>query len=177
MGGAGVPGNPTIFQSVNINNATISGFEIKGVMDWGKVGMGRLSTPFSYGQTRGTIDNTGLPLDSIDPAKLSLGVRYETAQWELRLNALHHAAKKVSYIGQQRVVLPLQFVTPAATTLDLSGQWRFNKSTRLNASIVNLTNQKYWKWSDVRGVASTAVFLDAYTQPGRKFNVSLVTEF
>ena len=177
VGGTGVPGNPTIFQSVNINNATISGFEIKGVMDWGKVGMGKLSTPFSYGQTRGTIDNTGLPLDSIDPAKLSVGVRFEAAVWNVRLSAIHHAAKKGSDIGQQLVALPLQFATPASTTFDLSGQWRFNKSTRLNASIANLTNQKYWKWSDVRGVASNAVFLDAFTQPGRKFNVSLVTEF
>ena len=177
VGGTGVRGNPTIFQSVNINNATTSGFEIKGAMDWGQVGIGKLSTPFSYGQTRGTIDNTGLPLDSIDPAKTSLGVRYETALWNVRLNAIHHAAKKVSDIGQQLVVLPLQFVPPASTTFDLSGQWRFNKATRLNASIVNLTNQKYWRWSDVRGVSSSAVFLDAFTQPGRKFNVSLVTDF
>lgn len=177
VGGAGVAGNPTIFQSVNINNATISGFEVTGNMQWGQVGMGKLSTLFSYGQARGNVDNTGLPLDSIDPAKLNVGVRYETAVWDLRLDAIRHAAKKVSDIGQQLVTLPLQFATPASTTFDLSGQWRFTKSTRLNASIVNLTNQKYWRWSDVRGVASNAVALDAYTQPGRKFNVSLVTEF
>ena len=177
VGGAGVAGNPTIFQSVNINNATVQGFEVKGLMNWGKVGMGKLSTPFSYGQARGKVDNTGLPLDSIDPAKTIVGVRYETALWDLRLNATHHAAKKTSDIGQQLATLPLQFAVPASTTFDLSGQWRFSKSTRLNASIVNLTNQKYWNWSDVRGVASNAVALDAYTQPGRKFNVSLVTEF
>ena len=177
VGGAGVAGNPTVFQSVNINNATISGFEVKGTMDWGKVGIGKFSTPFSYGEARGKVSNTGLPLDSIDPAKLNLGVRYETPLWDLRLNAIHHAAKKVGDIGQQLLTLPLQFAVPASTTFDLSGQWRFTKATRLNASIVNLTNQKYWNWSDVRGVASTAVALDAYTQPGRKFNVSLVTEF
>lgn len=177
ISGAGTAANPTVFQSVNIDNATISGFEVKGSMDWGKVGMGKLSTPFSYGQARGKVDNTGLPLDSVDPAKLSLGVRYEAAVWDIRLNATHHAAKKASDIGQQLVTLPLQFAVPASTTYDLSGQWRFTKTTRLNASVANLTNQKYWNWSSVRGVASNAVALAAYSQPGRKINVSLVTEF
>jgi hemoglobin/transferrin/lactoferrin receptor protein len=177
ISGAGTAANPTVFQSVNIDNATISGFEVKGSMDWGKVGMGKLSTPFSYGQARGKVDNTGLPLDSVDPAKLSLGVRYEAAVWDIRLNATHHAAKKASDIGQQLVTLPLQCAVPASTTYDLSGQWRFTKTTRLNASVANLTNQKYWNWSSVRGVASNAVALAAYSQPGRKINVSLVTEF
>ncbi len=177
VSGAGTAANPTVFQSVNIDNATISGFEVKGSMDWGKVGTGKLSTPFAYGRAYGRVDNTGLPLDSIDPAKLTVGVRYETAAWDIRLNATHHAAKKPSDIGQQRVTLPLQFAVPASTTYDLSGQWRFAKTTRLNASITNLTHQKYWSWSSVRGVASNAPALDAYTQPSRQFNVSLVTEF
>ena len=177
VGGAGTAANPTVFQSVNIDNATIRGFEIKGSMDWGKVGVGTLSTPFSYGQASGRVDNTGLALDSIDPAKLSVGLRYDTANWDVRLNATRHAAKKTSDMGEQLVKLPLQFATPAATTVDVSGQWRFSKATRLNASIMNLTNKKYWDWSSARGVAFNAVALDAYTQPGRKFNVSLVTEF
>jgi hemoglobin/transferrin/lactoferrin receptor protein len=32
-------------------------------------------------------------------------------------------------------------------------------------------------WSDVRGLASTSTIRDAYTQPGRSFNVSLVADF
>lgn len=30
------PANPTLFQTVNIDKATISGFEIKGNMAWGR---------------------------------------------------------------------------------------------------------------------------------------------
>lgn len=179
VGGNGTALNPTVFQSINIDNATIQGFEVRGAVDWGKLGMGRLSTPFSYGQTRGRDTHTGAPLDTVDPAKLGVGVRYETAVWDLRLDALHHSAKTLGDIGTQRVGTPptLQFEVPAATTLDLSGQWRINKDLRLNASLVNLTNKKYWNWSDVRSVAANAVALDAYTQPGRKFNVSLVADF
>lgn len=171
----------TVFQSINIDNATISGFEVKGSMDWGRLGDGRLSTPFSYGETRGTVKNTGLPLDTIDPAKLTLGVKYETAGWDVRLDASHHSAKKFSDIGTQQIgtapATTPQFAVPAATTVDLSGQWRISKTLRVNAAIVNLTNKKYWNWSDVRGVAANSLALDSYTQPGRHFNVSLVADF
>ena len=94
VGGAGAVGNPTVFQSVNIGNATISGFEIKGAMDWGQVAGGQLSTPFSYGQTRGTDRDTGRRLNSIDPATLHVGVKYETPAWDVRLDASRHSAKK-----------------------------------------------------------------------------------
>lgn len=175
VSGAGVAGNPTTFQSVNVGNATISGFEIKGAMDWGKAGHGRLSTPFSYGETRGKDRTTGRPLNSIDPSKLHVGVKYETAVWDVRLDVSRHSAKKSSDVY---VAAPAtQFVVPAATTLDIGGQWRISKKLRLNAGIVNLTDKKYWNWSDVRGQASNAVAIDAYTQPGRHFNVSLVADF
>lgn len=186
MSGAfGNPGNPAVIQSINIDNATISGFEIKGVMDWGKAGKGQLSTPFAYGYTRGTVRNTGKPLDTIDPAKLSVGLKYETPGWHVRLDANHRSAKKFEDISAQTVaaappavpVATPQFAVPSATTLDLSGQWRFSKTLRLNAAIINLTNKKYWNWSDVRGVAANSSFRDAYTQPGRYFNVSLVADF
>jgi hemoglobin/transferrin/lactoferrin receptor protein len=181
----GSQANPAVIQSINIDNATISGFEVKGAMNWGKAGNGQLSTPFAYGYTKGKVKNTGKPLDSIDPAKFSVGVKYETSGWDLRLDAIHHSAKKFSDISAQTIaaspptvpVATAQFAVPSATTLDLSGQWRFSKTLRLNAAIVNLTDKKYWNWSSVRGVAGNSVFRDAYTQPGRYFNVSLIADF
>ena len=175
VGGAGVVGNPTVFQSINVGNATISGFEVKGAMDWGLLAGGQVSTPFSYGQTRGTDKTTGRPLNSIDPAKLHVGVKYATAAWDVRLNASRHSGKKASDVYVQAPAT--QFVVPAATTFDVSGQWRINKTLRINAGIANLTDRKAWNWSDVRGLAATSRVADAYTQPGRHFNVSLVSDF
>lgn len=175
VGGAGVVGNPTVFQSINVGNATISGFEVKGSVDWGQVAGGTLSTPFSYGQTRGTDKTTGRPLNSIDPAKLHVGVKYATVAWDVRLDASRHSGKKASDVYVQAPAT--QFVVPAATTFDVSGQWRINKTLRINAGIANLTDRKAWNWSDVRGLAATSRVADAYTQPGRHFNVSLVSDF
>ncbi len=175
VGGSGQPGDPVIFQSINVGNARISGFEVKGAMDWGRVAGGRLSTPFAYGQTHGKDLGSGRPLNSIDPAKLYVGVKYETPAWDVWLDVSRHAGKKAGdvYVAANAT----QFLVPAATTLDLGGQWRISKKLRLNAGIANLTDKKAWNWSDVRGLAANSPVVDAYSQPGRHVNVSLVADF
>ncbi len=180
MGGTGIAGNPLLFQSVNIDNATISGFEFKGNFDWGQVAGGRLSSPFAYGQTRGKNTATGQPLNAIDPAKLVLGVRYETAQWDWQLDVSHIAAKTESnldspYIPKSSVLR--QFTVPAVTTFDLQGQWRIRKDLRTRFAVTNLTNRKQWLWSDVQGLAAGLPSVDAYTQPGRALSVSVIMDF
>ncbi len=172
VGGSGTAADPTVYQSINVGNARISGFEVKGRMDWGRVAGGQISSPFTYGTARGKDSDTGKPLDSIDPAKLRAGIQYATSAWDLRLDLAHHAAKKQ---GDTNAAL---FVTPAATTLDVGGQWRIQKDLRLNATVANLTNKKYWNWSDVRGATAAQVaVIDAFSQPGRSLKVSLVADF
>jgi hemoglobin/transferrin/lactoferrin receptor protein len=179
VGGAGVPGNPTVFQTVNSGNVRINGFEIKGEAQWGRVAGGVLTTPFGYGRTRGKNVDTGKPVNSIDPQRLNAGIKYEAADWSVRLDATHRAAKKSSDIDSATAIAPpaVQFVTPAVTTVDLSGQWRIRKDLRLNVGVFNLTDRKYWNWSDVRGLSAASTVVDAYTQPGRYLRVSLVADF
>ena len=47
----------------------------------------------------------------------------------------------------------------------------------LRAGVFNLTDETYWWWNDVRGLSSTAVSRNAYTQPGRNASVSLTYNF
>lgn len=179
VSGAGVPGNPTTFQTVNIGNVRISGFEAKADVEWGNAMGGKLSSPFSYGQAKGKDTTTGRPLNSINPARFTAGLRYATGAWSARLDLIHRAAKKASDVDNASAITApaIQFLTPEATTLDLSGQWRIRKDLRLNAGIYNLTDKKYWNWSDVRGLSSTVATADAFTQPGRYVRVSLVADF
>ena len=183
LGGKGIIGDPAIFQTVNVDKATISGVEIKGSMQWGEFAGGKVSTPFSYGITHGSDDSTGLPLNAIDPSKISIGISYARHDWDVRLLALHQDAKMAADLDSPYLPKPAtpprvaQFTIPSALTLDLSGQWRVQKNLRINASIRNLTNKKYWNWSDVQGLASSSVVTDAYTQPGRHMDVSLIMDF
>lgn len=179
ISGAGTLADPKVFQTVNIDQARIHGFEVKGHYDWGLWAGGRWGTPFSYGQARGKNTLTGTPLSSVEPAKLSLGLDYQTATWSTRLVVRHHAAKRAQDIDSSETVKApkVQITVPAATTLDWFAQWRLRKNVRLNVGIVNLTNRKYWMWSDVRGLESSSTVADAYTQPGRSAQLSLVVDF
>ncbi len=179
VGGKGTPADPLVFQTRNTERARISGFEVKGVYDWGRVAGGRVSTPFSYGQTRGSNRDNGQPLNSIEPAQWALGLQYDTAPWSLRVDARHHAAKRANDIDNASAVKApnTQFTIPAAATLDLALQWRLRKDIRLNLAVHNLTDRKYWLWPDVQGLAASSSANDAYTQPGRSAHVSLVMDF
>ncbi len=182
LGGTNTVSDPNVFQTINVDNATIWGFEVKGNMDWGTSGDGKFSTPFAYGRTRGQDNGTGLPLNSIDPAMATLGLNYEAAAWSLRADMRYHAAKDATDVDPTSGVKAgsTQFTSvPAATTLDITGQWRIRKDLRLTAGIVNATNVKYWLWSDVQGLttANAITQADAYTQPGRHVNLSMVMDF
>ena len=181
VGGNMTPTNPTIFQTVNIGNVRISGFEVKGDVEWGRVAGGLLSTPFSYGRTKGKDANSGAPVNSINPERLNAGLKYDGAGFSARFDVTHVAAKKPADIYNAPATPPsppsIQFATPSYTTLDLSGQWRIRKDLRLNVGLYNLTDKKYWNWADVRGVGSTLATRDAWTQPGRYARVSLVADF
>ncbi|MDO9406016.1 MAG: TonB-dependent hemoglobin/transferrin/lactoferrin family receptor [Polaromonas sp.] len=179
VGGVGgpPPNPPLIFQSINLNKVKISGFEVKGRYDFGKVfGPGELAVPFAYGRSKGSNELTGAPIDSINPSQFSLGADYNAANWSTRLNVTHYAAKKRSDVALASQL----FVSPSATVMDLTGQWKISKDLRLNAGIYNLTDKKYWEWGSVRGNIASAASLatvDAYTQPGRYFRVSMVKDF
>jgi hemoglobin/transferrin/lactoferrin receptor protein len=182
LGGTNTVSDPNVFQTINVDNATIWGFEVKGSMNWGTLGDGKLSTPFAFGQTRGQDNGSGLPLNSIDPAMATLGLNYDATVWSLRADLRYHAAKDAGDVDPTAGVKAgsTQFTgVPSAVTLDITGQWRIHKDLRLTAGIVNATNVKYWLWSDVQGLttANAITQADAYTQPGRHINLSLVMDF
>ncbi|MGJ7506923.1 TonB-dependent hemoglobin/transferrin/lactoferrin family receptor [Variovorax sp. GT1P44] len=168
--------NPATFQSVNIGRARIDGFEFQGELDWTQQGTG-FSVPFAYGRTNGEDRTANRPLNSIDPEKFMVALKYQAPTWSVRLDAVHHAAKKRNDVDPAEIATGVQFLTPSATTIDLNAQWRIRRDLRLNVALINVTDKKYWMWSDVRGLAANSPIVDAYTQPGRHFNVSLVVDF
>jgi hemoglobin/transferrin/lactoferrin receptor protein len=183
LGGAGLAGDPLLFQTVNIDNASIDGFEIKGLMDLGSVAQGTLTMPFSYGRANGRNNSTGRPLSAIDPSKLTVGLKYKTVQWDVQLGAIRHAAKTAEELESPYLPKPInppriaQLTLPAATTLDLQGQWRVRKDVRVNWGLANLSNRRYWLWSDVQGLAANSAVVDAYSQPGRHASISVVMDY
>jgi hemoglobin/transferrin/lactoferrin receptor protein len=54
---------------------------------------------------------------------------------------------------------------------------RTTLALRLTAGVYNLSDEKYWNWSEVQGLSATSTVLDAYTQPGRSVRVSMTADF
>ncbi|MFC0350120.1 TonB-dependent hemoglobin/transferrin/lactoferrin family receptor [Undibacterium danionis] len=183
LGGKGIAGDPAIFQTVNVDKAKIDGFEIRGQVQWAEFAGGQWSSPFSYGKTRGTDQVAHTPLSVINPSKFFAGLRYTTDRVDWQLNARHQAGKDEADLSSPYLLKPAvpprvrQFLVPSVTTLDMQLQWTMQKNWRLNVGVDNLTNKKFWNWSDVQGLAANSVVVDAYTQPGRYYHASLVVGF
>ncbi|MEG0938208.1 MAG: TonB-dependent hemoglobin/transferrin/lactoferrin family receptor [Comamonas sp.] len=171
-GAYGDRNNPAIFQSINLGRVHISGFELKADYDWGQFAGGNWRTNAAYGYTKGTDKSTGKGVDTISPQQLVLGVRYDTSNVGVQFSASHWAGKKAKDVSVANA-----WLSPSATVLDVSAQWRIRPGTRLNVGIYNLTDKKHWRWSDVRSLTNTTQIADAFSQPGRNVRVSLVQDF
>ncbi|MCE2915216.1 MAG: TonB-dependent hemoglobin/transferrin/lactoferrin family receptor [Rubrivivax sp.] len=172
VSGAGTPADPTLFQFINLAQARIRGVELRG--EW------RLSPAWSLNAatalTRGTSTRNGVaePLDSVEPARTALGLRYRAGAWDLRADVLHAQAKTRDRI---RAATPAAFAPVGYTVLDFSARWQASPRWTLIANLNNVTDATYWRWSDVRGVPDTSTVKDAFTAPGRHLQLTLRHDF
>ena len=162
VSGSFTPADPAIFQYVNLSEATIHGWELRG--DW-DLGSG-FSLNASAAQARGDSETAGVktPLNSVDPLRVTLGGRYAAERWSLRATLTGARAKDEGRIAP---ATPPAFASPGYAALDVGGSWQITDALRLNAGIDNLFDRKYWRWSDVRGLSSASTVTDAFTAPGR----------
>jgi hemoglobin/transferrin/lactoferrin receptor protein len=158
-----VPGATGTFQSQNISEARIYGVE------------GRIAWRFARGWTaraafslpRGDDLTRGQPLNTVEPPRLVAGIGYEAAKWGAIVHATH--AREQTRVDRAAGV---GFVPPAWTTVDLTAWVKVLPSLEVAAGLFNLTDEKYWLWSDVRGLVNVGTAIDRYTQPGRNYGVN-----
>ena len=175
VSGSFTPTDPAVFQYVNLGKVKITGAEARV--------QGRIVSGFgftaaaSYAKGDATFSGVTSPLDSIDPWKLVAGLTYRdpAGRFGGAVTATHSGRKAASRAGG--VCAPACFRPPAFTILDATAYWNVTSGATLRAGVFNITNKKYWWWSDVRGLSDTAVSRDAYTQPGRNVGVSISYRF
>jgi hemoglobin/transferrin/lactoferrin receptor protein len=166
---------PITFQSRNIANVRISGFEARGELSLGG-GFGLIGA-LSYAEGEDT--DLKQPLNSVDPVKLVTGLRYDAPGklWGGELVGTFVEKKKDEDIDQTGTSVPL--ASPGYSVLDLIGYWSLSKKAQLRFGLFNLTDEKYFLWSDLQGVGGgtaalpTAASLDRYSQPGRNVRITL----
>lgn len=176
----------TIFQPGNIKRATIKGMEVKGRLNLDAFGAPQgLYSKGAIAYAHGRNDETGQPLNSVNPLKGVFGLSYDQdtygalVSWTL--------VKKQNRVDSATFFTPTgikangPFKTPGFGIVDLTGFYKVTDELTVNGGLYNLTDKKYWNWDDVRsydgvgeaGVTSPAS-LDRLTQPGRNFAINLI---
>ena len=180
----GAAGGLTVFQSRNISRASIRGAEAKGRLNLDNFGaLPGLYAQGSIAYARGRDEETGEPLNSINPLTGVFGLGYEQERFGGLLNWT--LVKRKSRIDQSGFNSPTgdgsQFATPGYGIVDLTGYYKLTDDLTVNAGLYNLTDKKYWQWDDVRGYdgngeagVTAPANLDRLTQPGRNFSINLV---
>lgn len=178
IGGTGQTSDPLIYQNINFNDVRIHGLEARLTTQITQAWQGQAGLAYAKGSSHEKTGN--YPLNSIEPLKAVLGLRYESRTesnhpWMLETLLTHYMAKKSADIDERNASGGSYFASPASTLVDIFGQYEFNRHISINLGLYNLLNKKVWYWSDVRGLAANSVFKDAYTAAGR--NVSIAMKF
>lgn len=156
-----------VFQSINRERAHIFGVELRGEASLPWEGFA-LNGALAW--TRGDDVASDLPLNSVEPGKLTLGLSYESFSGRHRVELVGTAVQAKSRVDASAADV---FRTPGYATLD--AYWRIALADRVQVDLgaFNLTDRRYWLWSGVRGLPASAREVDLYTQPGRQFGATV----
>ena len=140
------------FQPTNLDKAEIKGVEFAGNWNIGAAfpGLSGFRAYASVAYARGNDKDRDQPLNTVDPMKGVFGLSWEpNEKWnaELVLTAVKRKTR-IDTTGSEGEDFQY-FATPGFVTLDLLGEYRFNKHANINVGIFNITDKKYWQWSDV----------------------------
>ena len=172
------------FQSNNIKHATIKGAEVKGRLNLDAFGAPHgLYNIGSVAYAHGRNDDTGEPINSVNPLKAVLGLGYEQENYGALVSWT--LVKRKDQVDDSNFFSPdgtsTQFKSPGYGVIDLSGFYKVTRDVTVNAGLYNLTDKKYWNWDDVRGYDSVGeagvinpANMDRLTAPGRNFAINLV---
>ena len=160
-----------LFQSRNIDQARIYGIDVRLEQNLGAWSESLQAWSFSGAAywSRGENRESNEPLNSVSPPQMILGVSWTSTdnRWDANLTGTFSAA-------QDRIdeTAGPHFHTPSWNTADLTVGWRVNEYLDLRAGIYNLTDERYWRWSDVSLLRPNNAMLELLTRPGRNYSIS-----
>ncbi len=170
-----VPGFPVrLFQSQNIGKARTYGFEFSGEYRFSPTQTG-FSILTGIGLTIGDDLTSNQPLESVDPFKAVVGLRYRAPEnrWGAEVLA--------TFVGNPRLRdRPAGRFTPVGyTVVDVIGYYNFTPLISLNLGVFNLFNNQYFQYSDVRPLLDAPEPRDIgrYAQPGIGLRLGLTWRF
>ena len=161
-----------MFQSRNIENTKIYGMELSYKYTSNNLFTDddQLTTSVSLHTSKGKDKIADLPLNSIDPEQLLVGLNWISPdqKWSIILYSTFVAGKDDvdETIGEL-------FKPSGYGIVDLIGNYQINDSTSISFAINNLTDRKYWQWSAVGGMLVDDPIIESLSAPGINGSVQL----
>ena len=92
--------------------------------------------------------------------------------------ATHAAGKRRSDTNNSCNTATTACFTPDGFwVFDATASLRVMEGATVRAGIFNITDRRYFWWSDVRGLTASSTIRDAFSQPGRNAGASLSLSF
>jgi hemoglobin/transferrin/lactoferrin receptor protein len=160
-----------LFQSRNIDRARIYGLDLRLEQDlqaWHEQLENWTLNGAAYWSRGENLEN-GEPLNSVSPPQVVLGVTWKSndGSWDANLTGTFTTEQdRIDETAGPR------FHTPSWATADLTAGWRINQHIDLRAGIYNLTDERYWRWSDVSLFTPNNPMLELLSRPGRNYSLS-----
>jgi hemoglobin/transferrin/lactoferrin receptor protein len=162
-----------LFQSQNVDKAKIYGAELSyryQKENWFKNG-DSLSFYSHLFWSEGNNKDTSEPLNTIEPSNLLLGINWlsSDADWSISLHANIYEAKD-NIDEPEDVEL---FKTSGYATVDVMANYSISDNITISMAINNLTDRKYWQWTDVNGMLANDPILESLSSAGINGSIQL----
>lgn len=157
-----------IFQSRNIAEAKVYGAELKVGVDLDSWLHG-VSVDAAANWTRGENDESGEPLNSVDPAEVMVKLAW-TPRAAMQLALMTTFVARQDRLDETNVDL---FAPDGFVTLDALATLRPMRDVRIDLGVFNVFDETYWRWSAVRNRPADDPMIGALSAPGRYGSVSV----
>ncbi len=160
----------TLFQSRNVERATIEGAELRYRFDPQGV-LVPLVIRAQLLALSGKDNGTDQPLASVSPNEALVGVAWQHLDESLQIELIGRAVRGA------RAQTPDAFVAPGYAVLDLLGTWAVRSHTQLHVGLLNLTDRTYWPAQSVRNLNADDPMVPLLSAPGRSLAASVEIRF
>ena len=151
----------TEYKSMNKDEIDIYGTEIEAEYRFNPDSTG-ISLIASLGYQHGENTKTDTALESIEPLKAIAILRYKTSDNKITVDL------KNTHVGGPRVESgTTTYVPDSYNKVDLIGSLKQSDRLEVDLGVYNLFDERYYYYSDVKGLSKTAANLEGYSQPSR----------
>ncbi|XVI11516.1 TonB-dependent hemoglobin/transferrin/lactoferrin family receptor [Haemophilus influenzae] len=186
----------SLYQNINIDNASLKGIEINSKVFLGKMAkfMDGFNLSYKYTYQKGRM-NGNIPMNAIQPKTMVYGLGYDHPNHKFGFDfyTTHVASKNpedtynIFYKEEGKTDSTIKWRSKSYTILDLIGYVQPIKNLTIRAGVYNLTNRKYITWDSARSIRSfgtsnvieqtTGLGINRFYAPGRNYKMSVQFEF